>query len=378
MRQVTMDALAALREAHEPPCISLYQPTHRHHPNSDQDQIRYRNLRRRLELSLKQKYPPRKVRGLMRNFRALEHDRPFWNHRTDGLAILSSPESFWIFELQRPVNELVIVANDFCTKPLLRMLQSADRFQILTLSRHKAALYEGNRDALDPVDLIDVPATITEARGEELTAPRLGVRSAPSGATVHFGGGQKPDEVDTDRDRFFRAVDRAVLDNHSRPSGLPLLLAALTEHHAAFRAVSRNPFLAPRGIEIDPGAVDLEELRRLAWQRVEPAYLARLASLVDRYELGKSRHLASDDVAEVAFATLTGRVGTLLVEADRQIPGRVDRATAQVQRGDLAHPDSGDVLNDLAEWTLEMHGEVIMVPAQRMPSSTGIAATYRY
>ena len=103
MRQVTMDDLAALREGHEPPCISLYQPTHRHHPDSDQDPIRYRNLRRRLELSLKQKYPPRKVRGLMESYRALEYDRPFWNHRTDGMAILSSPESFQIFELQRPV-----------------------------------------------------------------------------------------------------------------------------------------------------------------------------------------------------------------------------------------------------------------------------------
>ena len=134
----------------------------------------------------------------------------------------------------------------------------------------------------------------------------------------------------------------------------------------------------PQGIEIDPGAADLEELRRLAWERVEPVYLARLATLVERYEVGKSRQLASDDVAEIAFATQAGRVGTLLVEADRQIPGRIDRATARVQKGDLAHPDIGDVLNDLAEWTLEMKGEVVMVPAQRMPSSTGIAATYRY
>ena len=378
MRQVTRDDLAALREDHEPPCISLYQPTHRHHPDSEQDPIRYRNLRRRLETSLKHKYSPRKLRALMENYRVLEHDRPFWNHRTDGLAILSSPESFQIFELQRPVQELVIVANNFYTKPLIRILQSADRFQILCLSRHEAALYEGNRDALDPVNLIDVPSTMKEALGDELTAPRLSVRSAPSGATVYFGGGQKPDEVDADRDRFFRAVDRAVLANHSRPSGLPLLLAALTEHHAAFRAVSRNPFLAPQGIEIDPSAASVEELRRLAWERVEPVYLARLATLIQRHELGKSRQLASDDVAEVAAATLAGRVGTLLVEADRQIPGRIDRDTARVQPGDLAHPEIGDVLNDLAELVLEMRGEVVMVPAQRMPSSTGIAAMYRY
>ena len=125
-------------------------------------------------------------------------------------------------------------------------------------------------------------------------------------------------------------------------------------------------------------AASVEELRRLAWERVEPVYLARLATLIQRHELGKSRQLASDDVAEVAAATLAGRVGTLLVEADRQIPGRIDRDTARVQPGDLAHPEIGDVLNDLAELVLEMRGEVVMVPAQRMPSSTGVAAMYRY
>ena len=54
------------------------------------------------------------------------------------------------------------------------------------------------------------------------------------------------------------------------------------------------------------------------------------------------------------------------------------RAADAAHAADLMVLHVGDVLNDLAEWTLEMHGEVVMVPAQRMPSSTGIAATYRY
>ena len=37
MRQLTADHLTALRTSHEPPCISLYQPTHRAHPDNLQD-----------------------------------------------------------------------------------------------------------------------------------------------------------------------------------------------------------------------------------------------------------------------------------------------------------------------------------------------------
>lgn len=377
MRTLTNDHLAALR-SQQPPCISLYQPTHRHHPDNQQDLIRYRNLVREIERSLGQKYPSRDVRALLGPYRDLEADTRFWRHRTDGLAILSSPDTFEVFELQRPVQEHVDVSNSFYTKPLVRIVQSADRYQILCLSRQEAALYEGNRDALDRVELTDVPATLTEALGEEVTAPRVAVRSAPGGATVYYGAGQRPDEVDKDRDRFFRAVDRAILEQYSRPSGLPLILAALTENHAPFRAVTRNPFLLPEGIEINPDAVDVEELRRLAWQLMEPSYLARLAALIDRYEASRARQLASDDVAEVAAASVAGRVGTLLVEADRQIPGVVDETTGAVTPGDLADPDVGDVLNDIAEGVLRTKGEVVVVPAARMPSSTGLAATYRF
>ena len=72
---------------------------------------------------------------------------------------------------------------------------------------------------------------------------------------MRHGHGSKKDEVDVDADRFFRAVDRAVLEHHSRPSGLPLILAALPEHHNLFRQVSQNSFLLVDGIDIHPDAL---------------------------------------------------------------------------------------------------------------------------
>jgi Bacterial archaeo-eukaryotic release factor family 3 len=378
MRQLTADRLTALRTSHEPPCISLYQPTHRAHPDNLQDPIRYRNLARDMETSLKEKYTARDVAALMEKYRALERDEEFWNHRTDGLAILSSPETFEIFELQRPVQELLVVASNFYTKPLVRALQSADRYQILSLTRNEARLFEGNRDALDPIDLSDIPSTATEVLGDERTAPRVSVRSVPGGGSFYHGGGGAKDETDLDRDRFFRAIDRAILENHSRPSGLPLLLAALRENQAPFRAVSHNPFLLANGIQAEPASLDLDQLRVLAWQQVEPGYLKRLAGLLERYHSARSRQMASDDISQVAEATVAGRVGTLLVEADRQIPGRLDEATGRIERGDPTHPEIGDILNDLAETVSRMKGDVVVVPAERMPSTTGLAATYRF
>jgi hypothetical protein len=378
VHQLTADHMTGLLADQQPPCISLYQPTHRRHPENQQDPIRYRNQLRDLEKSLREKYPARDLQTLLNGFQSLARDDAFWNHRTDGLAILGSPERFQVFELQRTVPQLVVVADTFHTKPLLRILQSADRYQILCLNRREAKLYEGNRDALDPVELTEVPATITEALGDELTEPHLAVRSITRRTSVHHGGGQKKDEVDIDRDRFFRAIDRAILEHHSRPSGLPLMLVALPEHHAPFREVSHNPFLLAEGIQIDPATLSLDELRVQAWQKMEPIYLQRLAQLVERYQAARSRALGSDDMGQVAHAAIAGRVGTLLVEADRHVPGSIDAATGQIELRDLSHPETDDVLDDLAEMVLRMKGEVVVVPADRMPATTGLAATYRF
>lgn len=388
MRQLSSGELAELLAGQAPPCASLYQPTHRHHPDNQQDPIRYRNLLREMEASLRRKYPAREVRPLVEKFQGLSRDARFWEHRTDGLAVLGSPGDLRVFELQRPVKELLVVADRFHLKPLLRALQSADRYQVLCLSRQEARLFEGNRDALDPVELTEVPATLEAALGEELTEPHQTVASygdgsgaplAPHGEPrMYHGHGAKKDEVEIDRDRFFRAIDRGVLEHHSRPSGLPLVLAALEEHQEPFRRVSHSPYLVAAGVHANPEALSLDQLRQQAWRCVEPRYLQRLAELVEGYRVARSRQRGADDLAEVAQAAAAGRVGTLLVEADRVIPGRVDPLTGRLEPGDLADPEVNDALDEVAATVLRLKGEVVVVPAERMPTETGAAATYRY
>ena len=50
---LTQDYPAILSGDHESPCLSLYQPTHRRHPENDQDRIRFRNLVKQMEESLR-------------------------------------------------------------------------------------------------------------------------------------------------------------------------------------------------------------------------------------------------------------------------------------------------------------------------------------
>ncbi len=382
MHSLVNDYAAGLLRAHEPPCLSLYQPTHRHYPDNQQDVIRFRNLVKSMEQSLRQKYAVREVRPLLEPFHSLADDHGFWNHTLDGLAVLSAPAFFRVYRLQRPVPEFAVVADTFHTKPLMRILQSADRYQVLGLNRQEIKLFEGNRDALDEIEAAaGVPRTITEALGEELTEPHMTVASYGMGAggpAMHHGHGSKKDEVDIDAERFFRAVDRAVLEHHSRPSGLPLILAALPEHHNLFRQVSQNPLLLNEAIDVHPDALPRDALRERAWRVVEPKYLARLAALVEEFGKAKAKGLGSDELEPIAQAALAGRVGTVLIEAERHVPGRIDPAAGRIQPGDLAHPEFGDLLDEIGEIVLAKGGQIVIVPAERMPTRTGIAAIYRF
>jgi hypothetical protein len=383
MRQLTSSQIHDLMTFHEPPCISLYQFTNRHRPDNQQDPIRYKNLIRELESSLGRRYPARQTDTIMENFRKLEGDTPFWNHRTEGLAVFASPALFEVIELQLTVPELVIVADSFHIKPLLRIIQTTDRYQILCLNRHSASLYEGNRYALDLVELTNVPSTITEALGEELTEPHQTVASYGKGSgtnatPMRHSHGAKKDEVDIDMERFFRVIDRGVLEHHSKPSGLPLVLAALSEYHTPFRSISHNPFLAPVGITTNPDSLSLDQLRLEAWKKIEPLYHEQMDNLIAEYQEAKSRKLGSDDVDQTVKAAGEGRIDTLLLEADRQLPGKIMPETGEIHRSELSEPDMDDVFDDLAEMTLRAKGKVVIIPPERMPSGTGLAAIYRY
>ena len=372
------DYAEGLFERCEPPCLSLYQPTHRHRPDNQRDLIRYRNLVKILEATLLQKYTRRDIQPLLAPFLGQADNREFWNHTFNGLAVLGSKDFFRVYRLQNPVAEMAIVADSFHIKPLMRILQSADRYHILGLSRHGIRLFEGNRDILDEIELASgVPWTITEVLGEELTEPHHNAAPFGSAGGSHGHGG-KESEVDEDAKRYFRQIDRSILEYYSKPSDLPLILASLPEHKSLFHQVSHNPYLLEAGIDIHPDSLPIDDLRLRAWQVMEPRYQARLDTLVENFHRSRSQGLGHDDLAQVVKAIIDGRVETLLIEAERKIPGRVDETTGLIVIKDLANPEINDVLDDLSSLTLKYGGKVVVIPYEKMPVETGIAAIYRY
>ena len=100
--------------------------------------------------------------------------------------------------------------------------------------------------------------------------------------------------------------------------------------------------------------------------------------LIEQFENARAQEKGSDDINQVARAAAENRISQILIESDRIIPGKVNGETGELTPGELDNPVVDDLLDDLAELIIKNMGEVIILPKDRMPTNSGIAATYRY
>lgn len=373
-----------LLKTQQSPSISIYMPTGRRHPENLQDALHFKNLvgeAREKGVSMTGK---REMQPLLDKLVPMIEDHDFWMHSFDGLAVFASPGFFRVLRLQESVTDYVGVSmtGRFFLKPMLRIFQAIDRFQVLSLTRTDLRLFEGNRFLLDEIrPAPGVPRSMVDALGHEITQPNMTISSfggADSGGTLRHGYSARKDEEEIDNERFFRAVDRAITEFHSMPSGLPLVLSALPEHQSLFRSISHNPQLVEPGVDVDPRLISSDELRILAWEALEPRWRTRVAEVVARYEEYRTKSLADDDPFIVAKAAAAGKVWTLLLDSEKRYTGTFDPATGKIVPATEGSPTAVDVLEELAMLVLENGGEVIVLPPGRIPSMTGVAAIFRY
>lgn len=356
------------------PFISIYQPTHRMKPESTQDAIRFKNLVQKIEKSLKEDYKDANIDAILKPLNQIAEDNLFWNNSKQGLGVLANEDKCFVYRLPQEVEEIAVVGDSFHIKPLIRVYQSADRYFVLALNRTSFKLYEGDRYGFEEVNIpAGTPITLKEVLGDQYTEPSL---ATGRGGVMH-GLGSKNEEVDKDTEKYFRYVDKFVTENYSNPTKAPLILVTLPEHQGLFRELTHNKHLLEEGVNLDPEALDKEKLKEHVWKSLEPLYIEKTKKLVDRFENSRAKFLASDDVAEIARAAAENKIETVLLESGKIIKGSIseDGKLSEEKSETSTHED---VLDDIGELVFRSGGEVIMLPKERMPSSTGAAAIFRY
>ena len=109
-------------------------------------------------------------------FEALGRGSQFLELHARRISPTGRPRRVPGLQTAAPVAELAVVAKSFHLKPLIRFVQSADRYHVLGLNQQEPKLLEGNRDTIDEVDLSSaVPRRVTEVVAEDSKESLLSV-----------------------------------------------------------------------------------------------------------------------------------------------------------------------------------------------------------
>lgn len=379
------ETLADLARPRTWPAISIHMPTHRTGPGVQQDPIRFKNLVRTAEESLRNagmRLPD--VDALLQPAHDLLGDTAFWRESTDGLAVFLSEDFSRIFRLDIELPERITIGKRFLIRPVLPSLDTGERFFVLAFSKKCVRLLEGTRTEVRELDLAGVPTSLADALKYDDYERQVQFHSGtPAGGgtgrrpAMFHGHGGIPDVEKTNLSRYFRMIDRG-LHEFLRDDCAPLLLAGVDYLIPIYRQVNSYPHLVDVSMTGNPDEVSAAELHAEARGLLKPYLRAELERNLACFRELEGTDLVSDDLAKIVPAAHEGRVKVLFVSQAPAMYGSFDPTSARLHISVEPQPDDWDLADLAVAESLLHRGTVHAVEAIDADKATVTAAIFRY
>jgi hypothetical protein len=265
MDTLTIEELKKFIPGHTGWHISLFMPTEHQGQETGQNRIRFKNLLKEAEQRLLAKdIRTPDVRALLQPTQDLLERPGFWRHQSHGLAVFLTSQTFEYYRLSISFDELMIISDSFHIKPLLPFFSSDGHFYILALSQNQVRLMEGTRDAIDEIQLENMPKSMAEALQYERfikdTQFHTGTSTARHGNHDGMFHGHDPSDDDKNRIlRWFQKIDD-TLPNLFVGGQSPMVLAGVEYLFPLYKQANSYPHLVDVGI---PGSPEELKARRI-------------------------------------------------------------------------------------------------------------------
>ncbi|MCM2310109.1 MAG: hypothetical protein NDI84_01795 [Steroidobacteraceae bacterium] len=349
--------------------VSIFLPTTPLTQDTDADRILLKNLVkeaiRQLEAAGADK---RRIGPLSEELDDLIDDDDFWRHVAHGLVVYATPDKLRTFRLPNALQPMVMVADRFHLKPLLRSTNFCNAGFVLALADGSVRLVEVSTDfPATTLAVPGMPANAASSAGKASIAARSysGRIGGSEGKKVHLS-------------RYARKVD-AALRGVLAGSSAPLVLAAVDSLGSIYRSINSYPHLALQGIEGNPERLSEAELASAAREIFDNLYRAQIADWHALYSARANEDRATTDLARAARAATFGAVASLLVDMDQTVHGTVAETDGSVDLAGSLGADSYGVADEVARRVLASGGQVLAVRGEDMPEpGKPVAAVLRW
>jgi hypothetical protein len=160
---------------------------------------------------------------------------------------------------------------------------------------------------------------------------------------------------------------------------IPLLLAGPHQQQQAVRDACSYQHLLQQGVPGYVDDLDKDDLTAVSLKTMEHYFEELDNRSVVAFRRSEASGLATTNIVEIAMAAARGQIQTLLIAEDRHVWGHLDRETGRVEVLDQpGKTTADDLLDDIAELTLNNGGAVTVLPSIQMPKNQLIAAVLRW
>jgi hypothetical protein len=372
--------MVILADKRNGPCVSAYMPTSWIGADTQQNQIRYKNLLRTASERLSETgIRGQDIEEMLAPGLNLQKNSPFWRQQNTGLASFMSRDFFRYYRLPLELPELVSVRDRFHLQPLLPLFSRSGRYFVLSVSKKAVHFYQGMRNCLIEVEPKNMPKKLEDT--VKFDVPIRQHRNRPGtrtgGTTLFHGHGVWQDETKDNVIRYLNDIDRSI-QAFMKEEQAPIILAGVDYINAYYRELNSYPNLLDRAIIGNPDALRPDELAKAAWEIAEPYYLKAREEDMAQYRQSVGTGLASTNVEDIIPACSHGRTGVLFAAANRHIWGRFNPEKNELTLHETEQPDSEDLCDFAAIQTFLNKGIVHELPLTEMPDRAYLAALFRY
>ena len=353
-------------------CVSVYLPAN--------DPSSFRNCLKEAEQQ-GESFGIQNMQRILAPGFALAKDDDFWGPSIKGLAFFATQGFAGHISLPEPPEQQVLVNDHFLLAPMIPYMMDDNHFFVLTLSKHQAKLFRGDKFDLEFVQVPGMPRGVEDVvhfeEKDEAGVFRTGGGGGTGGANFHGVGGGKPDEKESIA-LYFAEVARTVEKEALAQEHAPLLLAAVDYLHPIYVGASHYKPIVQEGLVGNFDQTSTQELHQQALEKMQPVFDAAIQRHLDDYYNKISGPLASQIPSDVIPAACFGQAGRLFIQQGAHIWGHFDPATQQLEIHDEQQPGDDCLINEAAMQVLLNGGYVHMLPQEKMPEGAVMAALFRY
>jgi hypothetical protein len=382
---LTKEQFAELGNFQSERCVTFYMATNSSSSvdaNKQKDYIGFKNKLQQLTAMMRERNMDQtEIERLLKPGYDLLRNEAFWPTLTQGLAVFLADGVFRFMRLPIAPKDEILINSTFYLTPLIPVITSKDYFYVLVLSKKQAKLYRADAFGMRYIQVPGMPNGVDdvvhfEEKGDN-DLYRTDTNGAGAGANYHGTGTGRPDPK-ANLAMYFDEVDETIWKEVMHNENVPLLLVGVEYLIPIYKQVAKYKPIWEDAITGSYEHENITALYQLARAKMEPYFEERITKALNAYGNQSATQLTSSALEDVISAAHYGRVSQLFAVRNEHIWGTFDEMNNQLTVHAEQQADDECLVDKTVIKTLLTGGEVFMLPPEKMPASSKLAALMRY